>query len=218
MRSYLRVALLALGMVLPLPDTAVAQRRSVDAQRYDDTFRKYTKHYFGPAYDWRPFKAQGMAESNLDPLARSWVGALGVMQLMPSTFRQIRSQQPELQSINSPDMNIAAGIMYDRTLWRQWAADSVDTAREHFMFASYNAGRRTILNAQVVARRESLDVRDWAQIARVAPRVPRWRYQETLGYVAQIQANLVALDEGGRLTSEPTARRPALHAPSRRRP
>ncbi|MFN8580427.1 MAG: hypothetical protein U0163_05535 [Gemmatimonadaceae bacterium] len=43
------------------------------------------------------------------------------------------------------------------------------------MFASYNAGRRTILGvAQVVARRESLDVRDWTHIARVAPRVPRW--------------------------------------------
>ena len=207
--------MLALGMVLPLPGTAGAQRRSVDAERYDDTFRKYTKRYFGPAYDWRPFKAQGMAESNLDPLARSWVGALGVMQLMPSTFRQIRSQQPDLQSINSPDMNIAAGIMYDRTLWKQWAADSVDAAREPFMFASYNAGRRTILNAQVVARRESLDVRNWAQIARVAPRVPRWRYEETLGYVARIQSNLAALDARGRLTSAPAARTPALRSRSR---
>jgi membrane-bound lytic murein transglycosylase F len=181
----------------------------VSSERYDDAFRKYTKRSFGPGYDWRLFKAQGMAESNLDPAARSWVGALGVMQLMPSTFREVRSQQPELTSIDNPVMNIAAGIMYDRTLWRLWAADSVDSARERFMFASYNAGRRTILNAQVVARRESLDVRDWVHIARVAPKVPRWRYDETIGYVARIEANLAALDPEGRAMAAATRRKPA---------
>lgn len=209
MRSSAPIWLLVLGIGLPLPDLAFAQRRAVSSERYDDAFRKYTKRSFGPGYDWRLFKAQGMAESNLDPAARSWVGALGVMQLMPSTFREVRSQQPELTSIDNPVMNIAAGIMYDRTLWRLWAADSVDSARERFMFASYNAGRRTILNAQVVARRESLDVRDWVHIARVAPKVPRWRYDETIGYVARIEANLAALDPEGRAMAAATRRKPA---------
>ena len=208
--------LLALGTIVLMPCAVSAQRGAVDADRYDDAFRKYSKRYFGPGYDWRLFKAQGMAESNLDPLAKSWVGALGVMQLMPSTFRQIRSQQPELQSINNPVMNIAAGVMYDRTLWRLWATDSVDAARDRFMFASYNAGRRTILNAQVVARRESLDVRDWADIARVAPRVPRWRYDETLGYVARIEGNLASLDSAGRTKGDGKARRSALRRPGGR--
>lgn len=180
--------------------------RAVASDRYDDTFRKYSKRYFGPGYDWRIFKAQGMAESNLDPNAKSWVGARGVMQLMPSTFQQVMSRQSELQSINNPDMNIAAGIMYDRTLWKAWAADSVDAARERFMFGSYNAGRRTILNAQTVARRESLDVRDWTRIKQVAPRVPRWRYSETLSYVDRIEANLSALDDRGRAKADATRR------------
>ncbi|MFN8580426.1 MAG: transglycosylase SLT domain-containing protein [Gemmatimonadaceae bacterium] len=111
---------LALALViggLANPRVAAAQlRRVTDTERYDDAFRKYTKRYFGPTYDWRMFKAQGMAESNLDASATSWVGARGVMQLMPSTFQQVRSQQPDLRwSINNPEMNIGAGIMYDRT-------------------------------------------------------------------------------------------------------
>ncbi len=182
-------------------------QREADSERYDETFRKYTKRYFGPGYDWRLFKAQGMAESNLDPNARSWVGAQGVMQLMPSTFKQVRSQQPELRSIANPDMNIGAGIMYDRSLWNLWAADSVDAGRENFMFASYNAGRRTILNAQAVARRESLDVRNWQHITQVAPRVPRWRHVETLGYVERIESNLQAMDERGRFKTDTMSRK-----------
>ena len=37
------------------------------------------------------------------------------------------------------------GISYDRRLWRQWEQDSVEYHRREFMFASYNAGRGTII-------------------------------------------------------------------------
>lgn len=196
------------GTVLPSGSADAQGRRRADHGRFDHSFRKYSKRYFGPDYDWRLFKAQGMAESNLDPLAKSWVGAKGVMQLMPSTFGEIRSKQPELKSINNPDMNIAAGILHNRGLWRLWEADSVHSDRERFMLASYNAGRRTILNAQGVARRDSLDPRNWEQIARIAPKVPRWRHAETLGYVQRIESNLRALDADGRLTPDPAKRPP----------
>ncbi len=36
-------------------------------KRYDPYFSKYTKRYFGPAFDWTRFKAQAIAESNLNP-------------------------------------------------------------------------------------------------------------------------------------------------------
>ena len=93
-----------------------------NAQRYDDTFRKYSKRYFGIGFDWRLFKAQGMAESNLDSAATSWVGARGIMQLMPATFQEITSRNPEMSRIDDPEWNIAAGIFYDRQLWKLWAA------------------------------------------------------------------------------------------------
>lgn len=156
--------------------------------RYDDVFRKYSKRYFGVGFDWRVFKAQGMAESNLDSAATSWAGARGIMQLMPNTFHAIRSQNPEMSRIDDPEWNIAAGIYHDRVLWKLWAADSIQSFRREFMFASYNAGRGTILTAQSVARRDSLDHRSWPSIERVAPKVARWRHRETLGYLRRIDS------------------------------
>ncbi|MBP6775074.1 MAG: transglycosylase SLT domain-containing protein, partial [Gemmatimonadaceae bacterium] len=63
-----------------------ASKKAV-ASTYDPIFRKYSKRYFSVAFDWRHFKAQAMAESDLNPKARSRVGARGLMQLMPSTYQ-----------------------------------------------------------------------------------------------------------------------------------
>ncbi len=168
-------------------------------ERYDPSFRKYSKRYFGVGFDWRLFKAQGMTESNLDPNAHSWVGARGVMQLMPSTFAEIRTKNPAWTSIDNMEWNIAAGIYYDRRLWLQWR-DSVDTEdHRYFMFGSYNAGRIPILRAQGVARQRTLDPRFWASVEIVAPDVRGWRHKETLIYVRRINANLSLLDDRGRL-------------------
>jgi membrane-bound lytic murein transglycosylase F len=183
-------------------DTLGAQQRY---QRYDPVFQKYSKRFFGAAFDWRLFKAQGLAESNLDPAVTSWVGARGIMQLMPSTFAAIQSRNPQFRAIDNNEWNIAAGILHDRQLWRQWG-DSVDQAHQHyFMFASYNAGRVPILRAQAIARAQALDPRLWTSIEAVAPKVPRWRHHETLGYVRKIDANLARMDSRGRVVREDTA-------------
>jgi membrane-bound lytic murein transglycosylase F len=163
---------------------------------YDELFRKYSKRYFGVAFDWRLFKAQAMAESNLVADAKSHVGARGVMQLMPSTFQEIQTRNPELESIDHPEWNIAAGICYDRTLWKLWNDHPTDGDRVNFMLGSYNAGRRTLLRAQETARQQSLDDRCWSNIREIAPSVSGWRYRETLGYVTKIEANLSGLKDG----------------------
>ena len=155
---------------------------------YDDTFRKYSKRFFGVGYDWRIFKAQALTESNLSPEARSWVGAKGIMQLMPATFREIQTKNPEFKDINDPEWNIAAGIMYNRFLWKLLDDHEVDKERSNFMFGSYNAGRGTILKAKGIAKEENLDPKIWQNIEPVAPKVPRWRYTETFGYVRKIDS------------------------------
>jgi membrane-bound lytic murein transglycosylase MltF len=196
----LRPALVGLVLACGLsgPVSLAAQRRA-GAERYDDVFRKYSKRYFGPAFDWRTFKAQGMAESGLDSAAQSYVGARGVMQLMPTTFSEISSRNPDMKHIDDAEWNIAAGICYDRQLWRSWERDSVDVDLREFMFASYNAGRETIRKAQLVAQSDRLDHRSWPNIETVAPKVSRWRYRETLDYVRKIGVNLERLDNKGRL-------------------
>ncbi len=183
MRRIVACLTLVLSIPLQAQDRERLRRKVPD---YDEIFHKYSKRFFGPGFDWKLFKAQGIAESNLDAVARSRVGARGVMQLMPSTARAIRSDNEDLKWVEDPEMNIAAGIQYDRTLWLLWEADSVHASRSEFMFGSYNAGRRTILRAQGFARRSKLDHRSWESIRKVASRVPRWRHGETLGYIERI--------------------------------
>jgi membrane-bound lytic murein transglycosylase F len=176
-----------------LGDAAREKEARKETNRYDPAFQKYTKRYFGPAFDWRPFKAQGMAESNLKATARSRVGARGIMQLMPSTFQEINSARPEMRSIDNPDQNIAAGIMHDRYLWTLYPASADDDERLRFMFAAYNAGEGTIKRARLSAARAKLDTGIWASVETIAPTVKPWRYLETLGYVRKIDSNRVRL-------------------------
>jgi len=186
-QGALRRATSALG------DAADARARRKATARFDPIFMKYTKRYFGIGTDWRRFKAQGMAESGLTPTAQSRVGARGIMQLMPSTYRQIQSALPQFGRIDNPEWNIAAGILHDRDLWTLWKKDVPDDERWAFMFAGYNAGEGTIMRARRSAAAARLDDRAWRSIERVAPTVERWRYEETLGYVRTIQANATAL-------------------------
>ncbi len=169
------------------PSAPVRREAQRTLDRYDDTFRRYSKRYFGAAFDWRWFKAQGIAESGLDSAATSRVGAKGVMQLMPSTFGYIQTRRPEFRSIDDPEWNIAAGIMHDRHLWKLWVGAPTED-RLRFTFGSYNAGEGTISraadSARVVAGAQPL----WLHVEQVAPRVPRWRYRETLGYVRKIDS------------------------------
>lgn len=183
--------------VLSLACAAGARAQSAVPDRYDDAFRKYAKRFFGPGFDWRMFKAQGITESNLNPDATSRVGARGLMQLMPSTYADIRSKNPEIGEINDPEWNIAAGISYNRQLWRQWADSAAGADRREFMFGSYNAGRGTILRAQKVAIGKSLNERVWSSIQNVAPDVPGWRHKETLDYVQRIRFSLERMDDKG---------------------
>lgn len=166
---------------------AAARNAKKISARFDPTFKKYSKRYFGPAFDWRYFKAQGFAESGLKPDATSWVGARGLMQLMPSTYREIASHRPEFGPIDQPEWNIAAGVMHDRYLWQLWQKDIPDDERYRFMFASYNAGEGTIARALTVARTKG-GAPAWSSIEQIAPSVQRWRYTETLGYVKRIDS------------------------------
>lgn len=179
-----RVFLLILALLVP--SSAWAQKGM--ASTYDEIFRKYSKQYFGVGFDWKVFKAQAMTESNLNPEAKSWVGAKGLMQLMPATYQEIQSKNPEIGEINDPRWNIAAGIFYDRKLWKSWTEHESISDRVSFVFSSYNAGRGTILKAQDTAEKEGLNSKTWSNVEVVAPKVPRWRYEETLNYVRRIQS------------------------------
>jgi len=143
---------------------------------FDHYFKKYTKRYFGPHFDWRWFKSQGIAESNLKVLAQSHVGAQGIMQLMPETYDEIREQNPLFAKVNDPKWNIAAGIFYDRQLYRKWRKPLPSEERLFLAFSSYNAGYGRVLKA--VKRTKNKDY-TWVMVKQHLPK-------ETKGYVARI--------------------------------
>ena len=144
--------------------------------KYDRHFKKYSKRYFGPLFDWHWFKAQAIAESGLNDKAKSHVGALGIMQIMPATFGDISKQNPHFSKLLSPKWNIAAGIYYDRTLYRKFKIAATQD-KLYMTFASYNAGYGRILDA---SKRTGSDEKVWLEIRPFLPK-------ETRGYVRRIR-------------------------------
>lgn len=157
-------------------------------KKYDRHFSKYSKRYFGPGFDWRLFKAQAIAESRLKQDARSHVGAVGVMQIMPRTFQEIKKKNAAIKGgLLKAKWNIAAGIWYDRTLWEIFTARRPFQDRVKFMFGSYNAGKGTIIKAQKEAAQKGLNPNLWQSIESVLPGITGRRSLETLKYIKKIQ-------------------------------
>jgi membrane-bound lytic murein transglycosylase MltF len=152
--------------------------------KYDRYFQKYSKRYFGPHFEWRWFKSQGIAESNLNSDASSPVGAEGIMQLMPATYEEIRQENPTFLAIKDPRWNIAAGIFYDRQLYRKWRKPMPSEERLFLAFSSYNAGYGRVLKA---VRRTGKDDYSWTEVKKYLP-------AETRGYVARIAELMDATD------------------------
>ena len=99
-----------------------------------EIFRKYSDRY---EMDYLLMMAQGYQESRLDQNAKSPVGAIGVMQVMPATGRDMK-----VGDITQLEPNIHAGVKYIRyvqtTFFETQPMDAVN--KPLFAFASYNAG------------------------------------------------------------------------------
>lgn len=174
-------------ILLLMPSPVCAFERYNQVQKYDRYFSKYSKRYFGPGFDWHYFKAQAVAESRLKADAKSWVGALGIMQIMPRTFEEIIYKNPSIKGTRQqPRWNIAAGIYYDRMIWKLWTAERSFNDRLNFMFGSYNAGRGNILKAQKIAQQQGMNPNLWKSIEPVLPHITGKRSKETIGYVKKI--------------------------------
>lgn len=178
-------------LLFSLPPLAHAYERYKERTEYDNYFRTYTNLYFGSGFDWRCFKAVAIVESGLKPNSQSQDGDLGIMQVNPRTFREITLKNPYIRGDPThPRWNIAAGIYYSRLLWEDWQDHPTMQDRLNFMFASYNAGKGTILKAKKTARAKGLDSRLWNVVARVLDQPPGI---DTAAYVKKINRAWVAL-------------------------
>jgi membrane-bound lytic murein transglycosylase MltF len=151
-----------------------------------ELFQQYSQRY---DFDWLLMIAQGYQESQLDQSRRSRVGAIGVMQVMPSTARDKNVAIPDIDRLDS---NIHAGIKYMRFIVDEYYADEkMDRLNKAlFAFASYNAGPGRVAQLRAEAKRQGLDPNRWFNNVEViaARRIGR----ETVQYVSNIYKYYVA--------------------------
>jgi membrane-bound lytic murein transglycosylase F len=187
MRYFSKYILSCLILFLCCPISSFGFERYNKVTKYDLYFKKYAKHCFGPGFDWRYFKSQAIAESNLNSVAKSHVGAKGIMQIMPKTFEEIKYKNPSIKgNALQPKWNIAAGIYYDRAIWKLWKAKRPFIDRVAFMFGSYNAGKGNILKAQKIAKNKGVDPNKWSSIKKTLFNVTGKHSKETIRYVDKI--------------------------------
>jgi membrane-bound lytic murein transglycosylase MltF len=158
-----------------------------EMRKFDQTveiFRKYSGRY---DMDYLLMMAQGYQESRLDQNAKSPVGAIGVMQVMPATGRDMKTGD-----ISQLDPNIHAGVKYIRyvqdTFFENQPMDAVN--KTLFSFAAYNAGPGRVQDLRVRAEKRGLNPNVWFNNVELiaAERIGA----ETVSYVSSIYKYYIA--------------------------
>jgi len=150
-------------------------------------FKKYGKEY---NFDHLMLAALGYQESQLNQHVKSHAGAIGVMQMLPSTAKDKNVGIPDIHKI---DPNIHAGTKYLRFMADRYfpVANGLDAQNSAFFtFAAYNAGPARIVKLRKEAEKKGLDPNIWFNNVELiaAKRIGR----ETVRYVSNILKYYVA--------------------------
>ena len=120
---------------------------------YDDIIKTYSEQI---GWDWRLVASLIYQESRFKPDVKSWAGAFGLMQLMPST-----AQRFGIDPNSSHEMQIQAGIRFLE--WLDERFEDIDDRQEKskFTIAAYNVGLGHILDARNLAQKNGSDPNVW---------------------------------------------------------
>jgi membrane-bound lytic murein transglycosylase F len=154
----------------------------VKQHEYDLVFERIAALHV-PWMDWRRLRAQAVIESHLQPDAISPAGAIGVMQIMPGTGRDLGYTESDLKN---PEKNIDAGIRYMKNMWGLWKSVEDPEERWKFALGSYNAGYGHIKAAVNKARRAHFEHSTWSCVTPVLGQVTGRHARETINYVARV--------------------------------
>jgi len=160
---------------------------SAEYKRFKATLGIFEK--FGAKYNFDPLMlaAQGYQESQLNQQAKSHVGAIGIMQLMPDTGAQMK-----VGDIHVAESNVHAGTKYMDQLMTTYFRDAQfsEGNRPLFAFASYNCGPGNVARARTEAERRGLDPNKWFNNVEVV--ISQRIGTETTTYVRNIYKYYVA--------------------------
>ena len=126
---------------------------------YDGLFQKYSSV---ARWDWRLMAAQCYQESAFDKNAKSWAGACGLMQIMPSTANTIGLN---MSDIYDPEANIAAAAKYLAFLNGKFHDISNPNERRLYVLASYNGGFFHIRDAMALAQKNGRNAYKWSDVS-----------------------------------------------------
>lgn len=121
---------------------------------YDALLKKYANKI---GWDWRLLASQVYQESRFDPLAESWAGAEGLMQIMPATAKSL-----DIDDIKNPEESIRGGTSYIDLLHKRFSDIPDSLNRIIFTMAAYNCGYGHIRDAQLLAEENRLDRNIWS--------------------------------------------------------
>lgn len=147
-------------------------------------------------WDWRLLAAQCYQESGFDANARSWAGARGLMQIMPSTAQGLGVSADDLYS---PETNVRTAAAYIVRLNRDFADIRSSEERIKFVLAAYNGGSGHVRDAMALAKKYGRNAAAWADVGYYVLHLSEARYyrdpvvrygymigSETAGYVSSV--------------------------------
>ncbi|MEA2463080.1 MAG: rane-bound lytic murein transglycosylase, partial [Acidobacteriota bacterium] len=124
---------------------------------YDEWFREYAKI---PGWDWRLIASQAYQESRFNNNAKSWAGAVGLMQIMPRTARELRVDPRNARQ------SVEGACRY---LWKLDDRMKEEIPREEervrFILAAYNVGQGHVDDARRLAEKYGDDPSSWDDVA-----------------------------------------------------
>ena len=131
-----------------------ALTRKGEISPFDKLVKKYAEMF---DFDWRLITAQMFQESTFNPKAKSWVGARGLMQVMPDTGKQVGEK-----NLFDPETSVRAGLKYLEWLHRKFEDKGISPENMMwFTLASYNAGLGHVYDAQDLAEEKGWDRNVW---------------------------------------------------------
>jgi len=133
---------------------------SEDRKRYEETI-EIIKRYAGQyEIDWLIIAAQAYQESRFDQNKRSPAGAVGVMQILPTTATDKAVGIPDISTLEN---NIHAGVKYLNWLRKTYFSDPAISPLDQvlFSFAAYNAGPGNMRRARRRAEKLGFDPNRW---------------------------------------------------------
>ena len=153
------------------------------ASEYDALIKR-SAETFMPSVDWRLWKAQVKAESAFRAGAVSPVGAIGLAQIMPATFKEIAERSGIKGQPFDPETNLMSGAFYMARQRAIFKAPRPDFERHNLALGAYNAGAGSIIKAQRLAG----NPQEWHPVADKLHLVTGRHADETRGYIRKIRA------------------------------